>query len=106
MDGNKNRSGGGVHLQLLSDRPVKDYEGFFVDLMHGLDNFKIRSVAVVAILEEPTENGGDAITAYHNSCVRDRQLSAALIQEDTMYRIAADAVLDLVDPECLIEEDA
>lgn len=29
----------------------------------------------------------------------------ALIQEDTMYRIAVDAIRDLVDPEQLIEEE-
>lgn len=94
-----------VHMQLLSDRPVKDYEGFFVDLMHGLDKFQIRSVAVVAILAKPADNGADAITAYHEMCLRDRELAASLIQEDAMYRIAVDAIRDLVDPDFLIEEE-
>ena len=26
-----------AHLTLISDRPVNDYEAFFVDLMHGMD---------------------------------------------------------------------
>lgn len=92
-------------MQLLSDRPAKDYESFFVDLMHSLDKYRIRGVAVVAVLEEPTADGGDAITGYHNMCLRDRQLAASLIQEDTSYKIAQDAVRNMVDPDFLAEED-
>ena len=90
-----------AHLTLISDRPVNDYEAFFVDLMHGLDKHKIRSVAVVAVLEEPAANGGDAIVGYHAMSLRDRQLAASLIQADITYKIAQDAVremLDLPDP--------
>ena len=94
-----------VHIQLLSDRPAKDYEGFFVDLMNHLDSFEIRGVAVVAILAKQTDNGSDAITAYHEMCLRDRELAASLIQEDVMYRIAVDAIRDLVNPDFLIEEE-
>ena len=94
-----------VHMQLLSDRPAKGYEGFFVDLMNYLDSFEIRGVAVVAILAKQTDDGSGAITAYHEMCLRDRELAASLIQEDTMRRIAVDAIRDLADPEQLIEEE-
>ena len=86
-----------AHLTLISDRPVNDYEAFFVDLMHGLDKYKIRSVAVVAVLEEPTTNGGDAIVGYNAMSLRDRQLAASLIQADITYKIAQDAVRDMLD---------
>lgn len=86
-----------AHLTLISDRPVNDYETFFVDLMHGLDKYKIRSVAVVAVLEEPAANGGDAIVGYHNMSLRDRQLAASLIEADITYKIAQDAVRDMLD---------
>lgn len=85
-----------VHMQLLSDRPVNDYETFFVDLMHGLDKYKIRSVAVVAIFEEPEEDGSDAITGYFNIGIRGRQMAASLLQEDTTKIIAQDAVRDML----------
>ena len=91
-----------AHFTLISDRPVKDYEAFLVDLMHGLDEYKIRSVAVVAVLEEPADNGGDAIVGYQAREKRDRQLAASMIQADITYKIAQDAVrdmLDLADPE-------
>ena len=86
-----------AHLTLISDRPVNDYETFFVDLMHGLDKYKIRSVAVVAVLEEPAANGGDAIVGYHDMSLRDRQLAASLIEADIAYKIAQDAVRDMLD---------
>ena len=86
-----------AHLTLISDRPVNDYEAFFVDLMHGLDKYKIRSVAVVAVLEEPAANGGDAIVGYHAREKRDRQLAASLIEADISYKIAQDAVRDMMD---------
>lgn len=88
-----------AHLTLISDRPVNDYEAFFVDLMHGLDKYKIRSVAVVAdtTLEEPAANGGDAIVGYHAMSLRDRQLAASLIEADITYKIAQDAVRDMLD---------
>ena len=90
-----------AHLTLISDRPVNDYEAFFVDLLHGLDKHKIRSVAVVAVFEDPEDDGSDAITGYFNAGIRDRQLAASLIQADITYKIAQDAVremLDLPDP--------
>lgn len=86
-----------AHLTPISDRPVNDYEAFFVDLMHGLDKYKIRSVAVVAVLEEPAANGGDAIVGYHAMSLRDRQLAASLIEADITYKIAQDAVRDMLD---------
>lgn len=86
-----------AHLTLISDRPVNDYEAFFVDLMHGLDKHKIRSVAVVAVLEEPEADGGDAIVGYHAMGMRDQQLAASLIEADIVYRIAQNAVRDMLD---------
>ena len=84
-------------MTLISDRPVNDYEAFFLDLMHGMDKYKIRGVAVVAVLEEPAANGGDAIVGYHAMSLRDRQLAASLIDADITYKIAQDAVRDMLD---------
>lgn len=89
-------------MTLISDRPLNDYEAFFVELMNGLDKYKIRGVTVVAVLEEPAPNGGDAIVGYHAMSLRDRQLAESLIEADITYKIAQDAVrdmLDLPDPE-------
>lgn len=77
-----------AHLTTISDRPVNDYEAFFVDLMHGLDKYKISSVTVVEVLEEPAANGGDAILGYHAMSLRDRQLAASPIEADITYKIA------------------
>lgn len=86
-----------AHLTLISDRPTKEYEAFLVDLMHFMDKHKIAGVAVVAVLEEPADNGGDAITAYHNMSLRDRQLAVSLIQADITCKIAQAAVRDMLD---------
>ncbi len=86
-----------ANLTLISDRPVNDYEAFLLDLMHDMGKYKIRSVAVVAILEEPTVDGGDAIVGYYAMGMRDRQLAASLIQADINRKIALDAVRDMLD---------
>ena len=86
-----------AHPIMISDRTVKDYEAFFLDMMNGLDKHKIRGVTVVAVLEEPAANGGDAVVGYHAMSMRDRQLAASLIQEDITYKIAQDAVRDMLD---------
>ena len=52
---------------------------------------------MVAVLEEPAANGGDAIVGYHAMGMRDRQLAASLIQADITYKIAQDAVRDMLD---------
>jgi hypothetical protein len=91
-----------THLQLLSDRPVREYEAFLLELMNGAEDFNIRGLAVVALLEKPLEDGGDAMTAYYNMSLRDRHYSAALIQTDVTYKVAKDAARDLLgleDPE-------
>lgn len=106
MDGNKNRSGGGVHLQLLSDRPVRDYEMFLVNMMRVLDGRQVRSLALVAELVEPEENGADMITAYHKMPLRDRQMAVAAIEEDITYEIARRAILDIAAADEEDEEDA
>ncbi len=86
-----------AHLTLISDRPVNDYEAFFVDLMNDLDKYKIRGVAVVAVFEEPAANGEDAITGFHNMSLRDRQLAVSLLQAPVTYKIAQSAARDMPD---------
>lgn len=69
-----------------------------MNLMHSLDEHKIRSIAVVAVLEEPEADDGDAIVGYHNMGLRDKQLAASLIEDDITYKIAQEAVRDMLDP--------
>lgn len=80
----------------IADRPMKDYEKFLLDLINSAEGCKIRGLAVVALLEEPVEGGGDAMTAYYDMSFRDRCFAASLIQSDITYGIAQDAVRDLL----------
>lgn len=86
-----------AHMMLVSDRPVHEYEAFLVDLMHFMDRHKIAGVAVVALLAEKTEDGGDSIVGYHKMDLRDKMTAASLIQADITYKIAQDAARDLLE---------
>lgn len=86
-----------AHLTLISDRPLRDYEAFLLSLMNDAEEWKIRSVVVAALLDEPLKDGGDAMTAYYNASLRDRSYAAALIQTDVTYKVAQDAVRDMLD---------
>lgn len=81
----------------IADRPLKEHEKFLLDLINGAEGCKIRGLAVVALLEEPMEGGGDAMTAYYDMSFRDRCFAASLIKSDVTYGIARDALRDLLD---------
>lgn len=86
-------------LALISSRPPKEYETWLLDFMNQVADHKVTGIAVVALLEEPLENGGDAFTAYYQMSLRDRHTAAGLIQTDITYKIAQAAVHDALDPQ-------
>lgn len=83
---------------LVSDRPVEEWEQFLLELMNGASDCSVRGLAVVAFLDKPTEDGGDAMTAYYNMSLRDRCYAADLIRTDVTRKIAQEAVWDVLDP--------
>ena len=89
-------------LALVADRPLHGYERFLAEMMNALDEHRVGGIALVAVLDKPAANGGDSMVGYHCMSLRDRQLAVSLLQADITYKIAQDAVrdmLDLPDPE-------
>lgn len=76
-----------------------------VDLMNKLGTHKVTGIAVVALLEEPLENGCDAFTAYYQMSLRDRHTAIGLIQADITLKIAQAAVQDALDPQDPTEDE-
>ena len=83
---------------LVSDRPIEEWEQFLLELMNGAGECSVRGLAVVAFLDKPTADGGDAMTAYYNLSLRDRCYAADLIRTDVTRKIAQEAVFDVMDP--------
>ena len=74
-------------LILLSDRQLAEHEGFLLDIANSLHDKKVNGLAVVALLDEDYPDTGDILTGYFHMSIRDRQLAAASIQTDSMYRM-------------------
>lgn len=74
-------------LILLSDRQLAEHEDFLLDIANSLHDKKVNGLAVVALLDEDYPDTGDILTGYFHMSVRDRQVAAASIQTDSMYRM-------------------
>lgn len=94
-----------ISKALVSDRPIEEWEQFLLGLMNDASNCSVRGLAVVAFLDKPTEDGGDAMTAYYNMSLRDRCYAADLIRTDVTHEIARDAVRGVLDPPDPDEEE-
>lgn len=77
----------GRGLILLSDRELAEHEVFLLDMANDLHDKKVKSLAVVALLDKDYPDTGDILTGYFHMSVRDRQVAAATIQTDSMYRM-------------------
>lgn len=62
---------------ILSDKPLESYEEFLGEAIRDLNGLPVRSIAVVALLEDKS-----AVVGYHNMDLFDQQLAAAQIQAD------------------------
>lgn len=77
----------GRGLILLSDRELAEHEVFLLDMANDLHDKKVKGLAVVALLDKDYPDTGDILTGYFHMSVRDRQVAAATIQTDSMYRM-------------------
>ena len=53
-----------AQFMVVSDEPLRDYQEFLTQAMRDLSGYKVGGIALVALLEEPDEDGADALTAY------------------------------------------
>lgn len=67
---------------LLSDKPIEGWTSFLAENIQVLGKYKVRAVAVVALLEEPDEDGADVLTGYYGMDLQDKQTAASNIQAD------------------------
>lgn len=67
---------------LLSDRPIEGWAAFLSENIQALEDYKVRAVALVVLLEEPDEDGADVLTGYYGMSLQDKQIAASNIQAD------------------------
>ncbi len=71
-----------ANFTILSDKPFEDYISFMTETLQVLSSCKVHGLAIVALLEEPDEDGADVLTGYYNMGLLDKQEAAANIQMD------------------------
>lgn len=69
-----------AHFMIVSDSPTQDYENFLTEGMAEMRKYKVRSLAIVALLEKGEQE--DTLNGYFNMDLRDLQVAAASIQAD------------------------
>ena len=67
---------------LLSDRPIEGWATFLSENIQILEEYRVRAVALVVLLEEPDEDGADVLTGYYGMSLQDKQIAASNIQAD------------------------
>lgn len=67
---------------LVSDKPVEDWASFLAEGIQELSRYKVRGVAMVALLEPGPDGENEVMTGYHNMNLRDKQEAASHIQAD------------------------
>lgn len=71
-----------AQFMVVSDEPLRDYQEFLAQAMRDLSGYKVGGIALVALLEEPDEDGAAALTAYFHLGLWGKEEAAANIQAD------------------------
>lgn len=83
---------------IVSSRPLEDYEEFIQDGLSAMSQYKIRSVALVSVLED-----NRVLCGYHNMSVLDKEIAASTIRDDAMLDVVRENLGGRLDQ---MEEDA
>lgn len=70
-----------AQFMVVSDEPLRDYQEFLTQAIRDLSGYKVGGIALVALLEEPDEDGADVLTAYFHLGLRGKE-EAANIRAD------------------------
>lgn len=70
-----------MKLVVLSSRPLNGAQAFLQKAMEDIGDMKLRSMALVAILDEPSEDAC-AVTGYYAMDLYDKERAAAILQRD------------------------
>lgn len=90
---------------LVSDKPMEEWQRELPELLESLSEYKVRGVAVVALLETEGEDDADSVTAYFDMSLRDRQYAAQLINQDVIRSVARRELQIMLDGEDGDEEE-
>lgn len=71
-----------AQFMVVSDEPLRDYQKFLTQAIRDLSGYKVGGIALVALLEEPDEDGADVLTAYFHLGLRGKEEAAANIRAD------------------------
>lgn len=85
---------------LVSDKPTEEYAEFLAKTANELNGHKVRGIAMVALMEG--DDDCDAMTAYWNMGLMDRQEAASHIQADVTVGIIRANLRDMLGE---LEED-
>lgn len=67
---------------LVSDRPAEGFAEFLLEAANELSKYKVKGLAVVALLDQPPEEDISSMTGYWHMSLRDKEMAAADIQAD------------------------
>lgn len=82
---------------LVSDKPMEEWAAELPELLETLNEYKVRGVAVIALLETEADDDADSVTAYYDMSLRDRQYAAQLINQDVIQQIVRTELRHLLD---------
>lgn len=71
-----------AQFMVVSDEPLRDDQEFLTQAIRDLSGYKVGGIALVALLEEPDEDGADVLTAYFHLGLRGKEEAAANIRAD------------------------
>lgn len=72
---------------IVSDHPQDGWTDFLADTVRIIDNYDVRGVAIIALFKEETAESDQALVAYHNMTLRDKQEAASIVEADVTKRI-------------------
>ena len=67
---------------LVSDAPPEGHMAFLADSINRLSSYKVRGIALVALMDMAAEEDIAAMTAYYNMDLMDKALAKAQIEGD------------------------
>lgn len=67
---------------LVSDKPAEGFAEFLLEAANELSKYKVRGLAVVALLDQTPEEDVSSMTGYWHMNLRDKEMAASDIQAD------------------------
>ncbi len=72
---------------IVSDSSQDGWTDFLTETVRILDGYDVRGVAVIALFEQKTAEDDQALAAYYNMALRDKQEAASIVEADVTKAI-------------------